>query len=122
VSQANHWYVYPVVVATPVGHKPTSTVMMLLAVVVVEARRTSLEVLLVAVRTGAAATAWLLTVKRVTDVEIAAFIAETLSVRNLLNCAVVGVNVIAVAPVIAVQPTGVVETTDATRLVQLNHW
>jgi hypothetical protein len=71
---------------------------------------------------GAEATAWLLTVKRVTDVEIAAFIAETLSVRNLLNCAVVGVNVIAVAPVIAVQPTGVVETTDATRLVQLNHW
>jgi hypothetical protein len=101
--------------------------MTLLAVVVVDARRTSLEVLLVAVRTGAAATAWLLTVKRVTDVEIAAFIAETLSVRNLglgaaPNCAVVGVKVIAVAPVIAVQPTGVVETTEATRLVQLNHW
>jgi hypothetical protein len=76
---------------------------------------------------GAEATAWLLTVKRVTDVEIAAFIAETLSVRNLglgaaPNCAVVGVKVIAVAPVIEVQPVGVVETTEVTRLGQLNLW
>jgi hypothetical protein len=77
---------------------------------------------LVAVRIGAATTAWLLTVKRVTGVEIAALIAETLSVRNLPNCVLVGVKVIAVAPGIEVQPVGVVETTEVTRLGQLNHW
>jgi hypothetical protein len=78
---------------------------------------------------GAETTAWLLTVKRVTGalfvvvvVPVAVFVAVTLSVRNLPNCVMVGVKVIAVAPVIAVQPVGVVETTVETRLVQLNHW
>ena len=55
-------------------------------------------------------------------VPVAVFVAVTPSVRNLLNCAVVGVKVIAVAPVIVVQPVGNVETTAVTRLVQLNHW
>ena len=55
-------------------------------------------------------------------VPVAVFVAVTLSVRNFPNCVVVGVKVIAVAPVIEVQPVGVVETTVETRLVQLNHW
>ena len=55
-------------------------------------------------------------------VPVAVFVAVTLSVRNLLNCAVVGVKVSAVAPVIVVQPVGNVETTEVTCLVQLNHW
>jgi hypothetical protein len=55
-------------------------------------------------------------------VPVAVFVAVTLSVRNLPNSVVVGVKVIAVAPGIEVQPVGVVETTEETRLVQLNHW
>jgi hypothetical protein len=73
-------------------------------------------------------------VKRVTGalfvvavVPVAEFVAVTLSVRNLglgaaPNCAVVGVKVSAVAPVIVVQPVGNMETTEVTCLVQLNHW
>jgi hypothetical protein len=63
----------------------------------------------------------LLTVKRVTGEVVAAFLAETLSVRNLQNCSVVGVKVSAVAPDIAVQSAGRAETTDATLVAQLNH-
>jgi hypothetical protein len=71
---------------------------------------------------GAATTAWLLTVKLLTGEAVAALLAKTLSVRNLPNCAVVGVKVIELAPDIGAQSAGFVDTTEATRVVQLNHW